>query len=143
MLKIQRGLVLLLMIFLGITQTSCDNDEDSNSDCEAVVCTAILVRVMVSVTDEDLNPVALDSFQVIDLENEKDISISLASSEFVGLQELGQYPLIEDGIIGLNEERNLKFIGFLDNQEVINRNYTVKTDCCHVSLVAGNKEITL
>jgi hypothetical protein len=104
MFKILRQLLLTTAILLAITQISCNSNDDSNSECENVICTAILIRIMVSVTNQNQDPVALDSFQVINLENGKDITVSLTSSELIGLQEIGQYPLIEDGVIGLKKE---------------------------------------
>lgn len=136
-------LAALLMIPLSSCNSNDDSDLDSNSDCEGAICTTILVRVMVSITDQNQNPVALDSFKVINLENGKDITVSLTSSELEGLQEFGQYPLIEDGILGFNQEQNIQFKGFINNQEVVSSDYTVGTDCCHVGLVSGDIALTL
>lgn len=133
----------LLALFVITPFVSCNNDDDSNPDCAQVICTTEFVRILVSVTDENQNPVALDSFEVVNLENGNNITIQLSSEEFEGLQEFGQYPLIEDGILGLNEEREIQFRGFIDNQEVVSEAYTVSTDCCHVGLVLGDLQLTL
>ncbi|GAA3514418.1 hypothetical protein GCM10022393_30460 [Aquimarina addita] len=145
MLKTLRRFIVILCIFSTIfTQISCNNDDDDdnvNLDCESAICTEILIRIMVSIKDQNQNPVMLDTYKVINLENGEDITISLTSSELSGLQEFGQYPLIEDGILGVNQELDVQFVGYVDDQEVVRSNYTVSTDCCHVSLDAGNLEL--
>lgn len=143
MIKSLKRSVLAVVLLFTITQVSCDSNDDSNTDCEDAICTAIFVRIMVTIADENQDPVALDSFKVIDLENGNEITISLSPSELEGLQEFGQYPLIEDGILGENEELQVQFQGFINEQEVVNSNYNVSTDCCHVGLDSGNLELTL
>lgn len=126
-----------------MTQLSCDSSDDSNSECEEAICTAIFVTIMVAITDENQNPILLDSFEVINQENGNAITTSFSASELAGAKELGRYPLIEDGMLGVNQERQLLFRGFIGNQEVITSNYTVGTDCCHVGLVSGDLELIL
>lgn len=133
-------ILFLLSCFL---QMSCDNDDNSNESCQDIICTLELRRINVSVLDENQNSVALDSFEVVDIENGEDLTITLSQSEFEGAQEFGQYPLIEDGIFGLNQERELIFKGFKDGVEVVSARYTVKTDCCHVSLKSGDVQLTI
>ena len=122
---------------------SCNDDDDASVDCEGTICTAILVRLNITVVDENQNPVALDSFEVVNADNGQDITIELTPSELEGAREFGIYPLIEDGILGLNQERDLEFTGFIDGEEVVRSNYTVATDCCHVSLASGEAQLTL
>ncbi len=98
---------------------------------------------MVSIKDQNQNPIALDSFEVINLENGTDITVMLTSSEFEGAQEFGQYPLIQDGTLEVNQTQQIQFKGFIDNQEVINSNYIVSADCCHVGLDSGDLQLTL
>ncbi|MBC7000719.1 hypothetical protein [Cytophaga sp. FL35] len=133
--------LLLLPLIAATLFVSCSNHDDSDQDCGQVICIAEFVRILVSVTDENQNPILLDSFEVVNLENGKNITIQLSTEEFEGLREYGKYPLIEDGILGLNEERIIQFRGFIDNQEVVGEAYTVGTDCCHVGLVSGNLQL--
>ncbi|MEM8763647.1 MAG: hypothetical protein AAGD88_07540 [Bacteroidota bacterium] len=137
-----------LSLFVSLWQTSCSSDDDSvnediNAQCEGTICTAIFVRINVTVTDQNQNPVALDSFSVTNLDNGEDMTITLSDSERNGARETGLYPLTEDGILALNEARRIEFSGFINNQEVVSGEYTVSTDCCHVGLDAGDLELTL
>ena len=135
--------MMAMCLFLIIGQTSCDSDDDANLQCQDTVCTAIFIRISVSVTDQNQNPVALDTFEVVNLENGTDMTISLSAPEFEGAQEFGQYPLVQDGALGLNETRRLQFRGFIDGQEVLRSDYTVGTDCCHVGVNSGDLELSL
>ena len=136
-----------ISLFLSLVSTSCNTDDDTNNDenaqCEGAICTAIFIRINVSVTDQDQNPVSLDSFTVTDLANGNNMTITLTPEELAEAQETGLYPLTQDGILDLNEERRVQFRGFVNDQEVIRSDYTVSTDCCHVGLDAGDLELSL
>ena len=71
------------------------------------------------------------------------MTITLTPEELAEAQETGLYPLTQDGILDLNEERRVQFRGFVNDQEVIRSDYTVSTDCCHVGLDAGDLELSL
>ncbi|WP_394751054.1 hypothetical protein [Spongiimicrobium salis] len=147
MTRFFKPFTMICAIFFSLTQISCNSDDDANDDanaeCQNTICTLEFVVISVSVSDQNQNPVALDSFSVTDVENGNNRTITLTPSEFAAAQEFGRYPLITDGILGLNQERQIQFRGFLNNQEVISANYTVATDCCHISVVAGDLQLTL
>ncbi|WP_405207599.1 hypothetical protein [Aquimarina sp. LLG6339-5] len=132
-------IVILISLLLTNVQMSCD-DSDT---CEDAVCTLVLIRISVSITDQDQTPVVLDSYEVINLENGENITVSLSPAEQEQELQLGQYLLIEDDVLGVNQIQQIQFRGFINDQEVISSDYTVSTDCCHVSLVSGNLELTL
>ena len=147
MIQLNKLTLHVLVILLSFFQTSCNTDDDvpddSNAVCEGAICTAIFVRIIVSVMDGNQNPVALDSFTVTNLANGSDMTIALSPEELEGARETGLYPLTEDGVLDVNEEREIQFRGFINNQEVLSNKYTVSTDCCHVGLDAGVQEIVL
>jgi hypothetical protein len=142
-MKSTKILNVMLLPFLLFAQISCNNDNDSNSPCEDVFCTLDFRTIIVIVKDQNENPVALDSFQVIDLENGNDITILLSPSNFITAQQTGKYPLVNDGSIDENQEKQVQFIGFIENQEVVRNNYVVNKDCCHINLTSGNNELSL
>ncbi len=53
------------------------------------------------------------------------------------------YPIASDGIFGINQEAEIQFRGFIDNEEVITSNYVIATDCCHIGLISGDIELVL
>ncbi|WP_027392178.1 hypothetical protein [Aquimarina latercula] len=131
----------LIVILISLLFTSAQISCDDTNNCEDAICTLVLIRISVSITDQDQKPVILDSYEVINLENGENITVSLSPAE----QELqlGQYLLIEDDVLGVNQEQQIQFRGFINDQQVISSDYTVSTDCCHVSLVSGDLELTL
>ena len=143
MIKLLRPFLIIVSLFIVTIPISCNNDDDSNSDCENMVCTFEFRTIVISIKDQNQNAVALDSFKVINIENNDDMTILLSASGFEMAQQFGQYPLLDDGSLEVNQELEVQFKGFINNQEVISSNYTVSTDCCHINLVSGTLELTL
>jgi len=133
----------MAILLFAIIPVSCGSDDDSNSECDDVFCTLEFITIVVTIIDQNQDPFALDSFQVVNLENGEDITIPLTPSELTEAQERGIYPLVSDGVFGLNQEKQIQFKGFLNNQEVISSDYVVETDCCHLSSVSGDLELTI
>lgn len=134
-----RAIGLLLVLF----QISCNNSEDDNLDCNHIACTEEYVIIVLTIKDQNQNPVALDYFEVINAEDGSDLTVPLSPSALSYAQEFGQYPLIADGGIDKNQELQLQFKGFINSQEVINGNYVVGADCCHISLISGDVQLVL
>ena len=147
MIKSIKSFVIALFLLLTVTQTSCTSDDDTNtnvnSECESTICTIVLMTINVSIKDQDQNPVALDSFKVINKDNGDDMTLTLSPTALAAAKELGSYLLIQDGVLERNQKRNLQFKGYINNQEVITSDYKVSTDCCHIGLDTGNLELTL
>lgn len=142
-IKVKFYILTILTLFV-LLQISCsDKDEDVDLDCANIACTEIYITLVITIKDENQNPVSLDYFEVINVKNGSDLTISLSPSELAHAKEFGQYPLIADGGIDKNEELQLQFKGFVNNQEVISSNYTAGADCCHVSLIAGDLQLAL
>ncbi|SEL40606.1 hypothetical protein SAMN04487910_2359 [Aquimarina amphilecti] len=132
-------IVIVISLLLTNVHMSC-NDTDN---CEEAICTLVLVRISISITDQDQKPVILDSYEVINLENGENITVSLSPTEQEQTFQSGRYLLIEDNVLGVNQEQQIQFRGFINDQQVISSDYIVSTDCCHVSLVSGDVELTL
>ena len=132
---------LILLVAIPIL-ISCNTD-DSRSNCDNISCTEEFRTIIVSIKDENQNPVALDSFEVLLTENGNNIAMSFSTSEFEEVQQLGEYPLVNDASFDLNQEVQIEFIGFIDEEQVVNEIYVVSTDCCHINLVSGTLEIIL
>jgi len=143
MKKIWKRLAVGMIALLGLFQIACSSDDAANAQCDRAICTLLVIVINVGVTDANLNPVALDSYQVVNLASGIDVTLELTPEEFEEAQQKGVYPLTADGVFGVNQERQIQFRGFLNNSEVIRSNYTVATDCCHVSLISGITDIIL
>lgn len=134
----KKNLLIILSVYVLL---GCNNDD--TIDCSTIGCTEQFVTITVSIKDQNQNPVSLDYFEVINMENGSDITIGLSPSGLALAQQFGQYPLVEDGGVENNQEMSVQFKGFINNQEVISSNYIVGADCCHVSLISGERELIL
>ena len=123
--------------------TSSRVSDKSNTDCVEVMCTQEYRTITVSIKDQNQNPVALDAFKVRNTENKVLVSLDLSSAQFEIAKQAGEYPITSDGNMNKNQELNLEFIGYINDIEVINSKYTVKSDCCHVNLISGELALIL
>jgi len=139
-----KTLVTVLLLVLTITQSSCSKDDDNpNSQCVNTVCTEQFVTISVSIADRDQKPVVLDSFSVTNIENGKDMTVSLSESELDFAKKTGKYPLTDDSSLSTNQQAKLLFRGLANNEELISSQYVVGTDCCHINLISGDLELEL
>jgi len=130
--------ILLLLFFIG-----CENN--TANDCTDQACTEEFRTITVTIKDSENNPVVLDSFKVTNLENGDDLTRELNNFEFEAMRKKGVYPLFGDEYTRdfSNKEVEINFKGYIDNREIINSDYKVGADCCHVILISGNPEISI
>ena len=121
---------------------SCNGDD---SDCAEAICTLSFDTITVFINDTDTNPVALDRFEVLIIGSGIDITRIVNESEFETMKENGTYPLFGDEYQQsyANTEVQLNFKGIINDQVIVNENFTVGADCCHVNLVSGNTNIMI
>ena len=134
-----------LLLFSFILFASCNNDNDPNenleNDCTTTACTYEFRSILVNIKDSDGNIVKLDKSEVIDSDSKETILDETyndqTSTEF--------YLLYSDSFQSeiINEEREIIFKGYIDNNEVISSNYVVSSDCCHIFLVEGNLDLII
>jgi len=131
-------LLLLLLFFAG-----CENN--NSNDCLNQACTEEFRTITVTIKDSENNPVALDSFKVTNLENGGDLTRELNNAEFEAMRENGVYPLFGDEYARdfRNKKVEINFKGYIDDQELINSDYKVGADCCHIILISGDPEISI
>ena len=136
----------IIVAFLSIFLVACnDKDDAEQQDCSEAICTLNFVTITVSVKDASGEPVSLDSYEIIDNETGENLATDFNGDEYQYLKEQGFYPILSDAnrIQSQNTTATLTFKGFRTNEEVINEDYEVGADCCHVNLVSGNTEIVL
>ncbi|MCH2034201.1 MAG: hypothetical protein MK202_11890 [Tenacibaculum sp.] len=143
MKKITQYYLSIILLVTALSFSSCTDNNDPNAKCEDLFCTEEFRTILISIKDQNQTPVIIDSFKVIDLSNDNDITIPVSASGLQLYQQNGQYPLVNDMSFEQNVKTQIQFFGYKDNQEIINEKYTVSTDCCHISLVSGTIEIML
>jgi hypothetical protein len=134
---------LLVFVFLSTLLTNCKNQDDASFDCTNTACTEIFVTLIISVQDISGNAIALDSFEVLDKETNKIITISLSDSDMNLSQLTGEYPLVNDLFVKGNEnaKKAIIFSGFINGVKEAEEEYEIDVDCCHVSLASGDEII--
>lgn len=131
-------LIILFLFFAG-----CEINDPN--DCTNQACTMDFRTITVTIKDFENNPVALDSFKVTNLENGNDLTREVNSAEFEAMRETGVYPLFGDEYAQdfRNKEVEINFKGYVDNLEIINSDFKVGADCCHVLLISGEPEVSI
>jgi hypothetical protein len=138
---------LLIPIFLTFALLACSGDDEGNpTDCPSnTACTLDFRTLMVTITDSDDRPVVLDDYMVTEVATGKDITIEPTDYQWEQFREDGEYPLFSDQYSQeyQNQEVEIRFIGYVDGEEVVRADYTVGADCCHIHLVEGDTSIQI
>lgn len=135
-----KSLQLILFTCLLILSQSCSADKD----CD-LPCTMDYRTIVIEIKNSEGAPVILDSFKVVDLRNDRDITLQLDDWTRDYQRERGIYPIFSDKY---NEEYRqqlfwLRFTGYIENVEVVNEVYKVGADCCHVYHYSGDLELVI
>ena len=129
--------VLCLLLFFQ----SCSEKERK---CD-VACTEEYRTITVSIKDSESKPVALDYYEVVDLENGRDLTLQPSDNEFQNMRETGAYPLFSDKYVQeyFQQQLEIKFTGYINGEEVVSEDYIVGANCCHVYRISGDLELEL
>ncbi len=116
---------------------SCTNEDDSlnTSDCPAdIVCTLVFTSLTFSPKDANNQPISLDSFYAQNLDNGNTYSISSGN-----LLNTTTFTVITDNEIDEIQRNgtNIRFIGLQGDQIVVQQDFVVGHDCCHVVPLSG------
>lgn len=125
---------MILILLVMIATVSCDR----TSCARNVACTEEFRSIGVNIRAIDGAPVALDMYTVVDGEDE------LALDANVDM-ERGWHVIFTDAFQSQYENREvtLTLTGYIDGTVVVNQDFVVGADCCHVFLVSGPEEIFL
>ena len=128
---------IFLLLLLG-----CNDDK---SDCPDTICTQNFVTITVFINDTNANPISLDRFEVLIIESGVDITRIVSETAFEIMQQTGAYPVFGDEYQPsfANTEVQINFKGIINDQVIVNEDYTVGADCCHVYRISGNTNIVV
>ena len=120
----------LSIFVLCITLLSCN---DSSGD-DQKVCTEEFRTVAITVSGA-----TLDDFYTIRKSNQETIRYS--SDEVIE----NSYPVLTDEYQPMlkNKEETFQFIGIIENQTVVDEDFIIKADECHIQYVSGKTEVTI
>jgi len=109
------------------------------SECSDAICTQMFAAVNVTVTDNKGNNVNLEEYY----------TINMATGDTLrhnnGTWPEGGYTVLDDGYVSkmYNKELQFRFIGVQNNTMVVDEQYTISADCCHISKRAGKDTIVI
>jgi hypothetical protein len=128
-----------LILFIGIILFTFSCGKDENTECSGI-CTEEFRSIAVEITNAGENPVILDSISITDITNNRELDLN-SEGDF----ENGFYTIFNDNLVSQyrNEEINLLFRGFQNEQLLVEETYMVGADCCHVYHISGPLEIVL
>lgn len=113
--------------------------KDNSTDCNNTLCTTEFRSVVILIKNSsDNSPVVLTSYKVILTSNNLDITTydsNLGDNN-------GYYIVATDATSGLkrNSNNEVEFQGFINNTLVIQKQFVINRDCCHITLVSGDTE---
>ena len=124
---------------------SCAYNDDTRSACSDAICTDEFRHINILIKHTDGDPVSLNSFKVTELENNRDLTLSLTDEGWAAVIRTGSYPIFNDGYVReyQNKEFKIEFSGFIDNQKVVDQIYIVGANCCHVYLQEGPTQLII
>ncbi|WP_417872563.1 hypothetical protein [Xanthomarina gelatinilytica] len=138
-----KSILLITLSILTMFLISCKSDDDSIVDeCEGSVCPDVAIGLFVYIVDVNQEPVALDSYEVIDIENGEVLTTPIPPALFEQYQLEGKYQL-ETGPLEIGQKRDILFKGYIDDIEVISSNYKVGRGCCQIGLSSGDVTLVL
>lgn len=137
-----KRLLLFFLFTLGMFFQSCQ--EDPEMVCSGI-CTEEFRTININITNQEGEPVALDNFKVVNLKTSKEITRELSGSALEYAKKNGIYPIFGDEYASeyKNKEVTLNFLGNINNEIVVDQNYKVSADCCHVFLISGSTEVVI
>lgn len=131
-----RRLIYLSLALLFIY--GCGNDADANvqDDCpDDIPCTEVFVTLTFSPKDENDQSILLESFYTQNLDNGNTYD-GPSQTDF---QQQGTYVVISDGELDeINKDGTpVRFFGIIGDRIVIEQDFVVGHDCCHVQPLDG------
>lgn len=116
---------------------SCGKKEEK--ECSGI-CTEEYKVIAVSITDDENNPVLLDSVSITDISSNRNLDLN--KNNFL---EDGVYVIFDDTFSQdyQNEEISLLFQGFQQEELFVEETYKVGADCCHVYHISGTLKIVV
>src|SRR5690606_9278234 len=102
-----KSIAFIAFSVLAIFLISCKSDDDSIVDeCAGVACPTDVHIIYVFIIDENQEPVALDSYEVINIANGEVLTTPIPPAIFEQYQLAGEYPL-KHGLTEIGQEMDL------------------------------------
>jgi len=129
-----------LLIGTAIVFIGCKDEKVTECDVESLACTTEHAVVEISVTDHESNPFQLDSIAVTKIDATTPLFTENPENTTDGL-----YKLISDTEMEkiTKEGSEVNFEGFKAGVKVVDEDYKVGHNCCHVVFIQGQQDVTI
>lgn len=132
-------------IFLGIVLfffVGCQQNPQCTDPCpKDMMCTMDFRTLQLSIRDSVGRPVMLDKYRTLKLYNNEEIDMQsgLTLWEDSSYKANGEYPILNDGHTNKTDRcgKEFRFLGYRQNQLVVESQYKISHDCCHIRLDSG------
>jgi hypothetical protein len=142
MTPFKNKIILSTILISSFLCPNCENRDKTNHNCDSSICTAIFKSVVVNLKHtSDNSPYLLSTYTIVRLSDNVDITPTPDSYSM----SQGYYSIANDSKIDLFKFKNVtvEFKGYLNGNPVIQRQYIITADCCHIALVQGETSISL
>lgn len=127
-----------LILSISFIIASCASEDEpltTDNDCPPnLSCTEIFVSLTFSPKDGNNQPIILDSFYSQNLDNGNTYSI-----QNTNVSTQNSYVVITDAFIEEIQKKGtqIRFIGLIGNQIMVQQDFLIGHDCCHVEGLDG------
>ena len=138
-----RSLTTIFLIACTAVLFSCINLNTHHDD---IMCTEEYRMITVRVTDSLFNPVMLTRYRTIKVSSGDTLNFQGEDPYMDSInQKNGYYTLMTDGKMYLTSTSGteFKFVGWVGEKQVVNENYIIGNDQCHVQFFSGRREIVI
>lgn len=117
-----------------------NNGGSNDIDCDAVMCTMQFEQIHLQVLDAGGTPVMLDAFHTEDMAGNK-----LSADLYQYDKYTQSYIVFNDSWTYNNRNSTIqvRFVGFKNGTKVVQEDYSISTDCCHISKTSGKDRVVL
>jgi hypothetical protein len=125
----------LFVTILLLLLASCNREKEK-------MCTDEFRFIIVNIKDSSGNAVRLDSNYTVLIPINRIIQVKTDTIFFKN----GTYVLITDSereLIKEDEETEIRFVGFKNSDQIVDKKFIVTQDGCHIQLLSGITDITL
>lgn len=139
-MKIKRKIFVLFSVLIAFLFFKCDDDNKIN--CSFALCTEEFRSIVISIKHKsDNSAFVLSEYKVFRSSDSKDITIADNNLS----DNNGYYQITNDLKLDLFKfkDTEVEFQGFVNNSLVVQKQFIITSDCCHISLVSGETDFLL
>lgn len=130
----------LTLLFIFVALIGCEVE-----DGRGINCGKEFHVLSVEVVDQTYGKILLDRFSVTDVQTNEDLSINGGLPTPID-QIMGIYPVVDDSRKNEFRKKSLVkvlFKGYIGEEEVCSREFSIGNDGCHVYIAKGDTELVV